>query len=64
MRIAPMMRMLELGVCRDYYRRQEPGLMLVDLSLTSDLCGIDAVQSRLVSVRGVLGTLEVVPGSY
>jgi hypothetical protein len=46
MRIAPMMRTLELGVCRDYYQRHEPIFPPIDGSLTSDLCGIDAVQKQ------------------
>ena len=55
-------RMLELGLCRDYYADVDPGVVQPDGSIPEVLCKIDSIQSRLANFRGYFAFLQGLPG--
>ena len=62
MRQVPEVRILELVVCRDYYRSVNPDVIGPDGDVPSSLCQVKDIQRRLAEVRGMLGMLQMVPG--
>lgn len=56
------LRMLELGVCREYYISTDPRVIRNDGSIPEELCKLDQIQSELARMRGFLGLLENLPG--
>jgi len=55
---AAKIRMLELGLCRDYYRLADVSVIGGDGSIPEELCKVKAVQSSLARLRGFLQMLE------
>jgi hypothetical protein len=60
---AAKIRMLELGLCREYYSVTDPSAIGADDSIPEHLCKIQKVQSELAKLRGFLGLLEGLPGN-
>ncbi|KAM0543703.1 hypothetical protein ACHAPJ_012152 [Fusarium lateritium] len=58
----PKLRMLELGLCRDYYVATDPSTIGRDGSVPEHFCKVPEIQSALASMRGVLGMIEGIPG--
>jgi hypothetical protein len=62
MGVAPTTRLIELGICRDYYRKAEPGVIGPGGNVAELLCKVDTVQSRLAEVNGYITMLGFLPG--
>ncbi|EWZ89455.1 hypothetical protein FOWG_09155 [Fusarium oxysporum f. sp. lycopersici MN25] len=58
----PKLRMLELGLCRDYYAATDPSVIGHDGSVPEHLCKVHEIQSALAKMRGILGMIEGIPG--
>jgi hypothetical protein len=58
----PKLRMLELGICRDYYAATDPSVIGRDGSVPEHLCKVHEIQSALAKMRGILGMIEGIPG--
>ncbi|WZH49536.1 major facilitator superfamily domain-containing protein [Fusarium acuminatum] len=58
----PKLRMLELGLCRDYYAANDPSVIDRDGSVPEHLCKVREIQSALAKMRGILGMIEGIPG--
>lgn len=58
----PMLRMLELGACREYYTTHDPDMIDNNGNIAERLCKLPEIQSRIAMVRGLLAFLEAVPG--
>ncbi|KAF4452139.1 hypothetical protein F53441_4977 [Fusarium austroafricanum] len=58
----PKLRMLELGLCRDYYAATDPSVIDRDGSVPERLCKVREIQSALAKMRGILGMIEGIPG--
>ncbi|KAI6750583.1 hypothetical protein HG530_014864 [Fusarium avenaceum] len=58
----PKLRMLELGLCRDYYTANDPSVIGRDGSVPEHLCKGREIQSALAKMRGILGMIEGIPG--
>ncbi|KAF5593540.1 major facilitator superfamily transporter [Fusarium subglutinans] len=58
----PKLRMLELGLCRDYYAATDPSVIGHDGSIPEHLCKVHEIQSALAKMRGILGMIEGIPG--
>ncbi|KAF4337200.1 major facilitator superfamily transporter [Fusarium beomiforme] len=58
----PKLRMLELGLCRDYYAANDPSVIGHDGSVPEHLCRVSEIQSSLAKMRGILGMIEGIPG--
>lgn len=58
----PRIRMLEMGLCREYYETRDPGVIGPDGSVPERLCKLRDIQSPLARLRGFLGLLDGVPG--
>ena len=61
---APEVRLLEMSVCREYYRRRDPTVIgsppfaFVD----EELCKLDDIQARLAQLCSLRAMLSVIPG--
>jgi len=62
MRVAPFLRLIELGVCRDYYQKVDPSVIAPNGDIDESLCKLDVIQSELANMRGLLGSVESLPG--
>ncbi|KAM0227134.1 hypothetical protein ACHAP5_012239, partial [Fusarium lateritium] len=60
----PKLRMLELGLCRDYYAANDPSVIDRDGSVPEHLCKVREIQSALAKMRGILGMIEGIPGLF
>ncbi|RTE68955.1 hypothetical protein BHE90_016667 [Fusarium euwallaceae] len=58
----PKLRMLELGLCRDYYAATDPSVIGRDGSVPEHLCKVHEIQSALAKMRGILGMVEGISG--
>lgn len=58
----PRIRMLEMGLCREYYETRDPGVIGPGGSVPERLCKLRDIQSPLARLRGFLGLLDGVPG--
>lgn len=58
----PRIRMLEMGLCREYYETRDPGVIGPDGSVPERLCKLRDIQSPLARLRGFLGLLDGLPG--
>lgn len=58
----PKLRMLELGLCRDYYATTDPSVIGRDGLVPEHLCKVHKIQSALAKMRGILGMIEGIPG--
>ncbi|ATY67241.1 Major facilitator superfamily general substrate transporter [Cordyceps militaris] len=58
----PMLRMLELGACREYYAIHDPDSIDSHGNVPERLCKLSDIQSRVARVRSLLAFLEAVPG--
>jgi hypothetical protein len=63
MRVAPFLRMFELGVCRDYYKVVDPSVIAPNGDVEEALCKLGEIQSRFATLRGVLGAIGPLPGT-
>ncbi|KAH8821996.1 major facilitator superfamily domain-containing protein [Xylogone sp. PMI_703] len=55
-------RLIELGVCREYYLHNNPDLTNGNGDDEESLCKQPAIQQRLANLRGYLAALEAIPG--
>ena len=62
MRAAPFHRMLELGVCRDYYKSVDPKVIAPDGDIAENLCKLNEIQTRLARLKSVAGAIGILPG--
>ncbi|KAF2671368.1 MFS general substrate transporter [Microthyrium microscopicum] len=62
MMITPMSRLLELGVCRNFYAIHDPSVIQPGGDVLEQLCKIAPVQSKLAEINGILGMLGALPG--
>ncbi|KAI3392718.1 hypothetical protein diail_5275 [Diaporthe ilicicola] len=58
----PRIRMLEMGLCREYYQARDPGVIGPGGTVPERLCKLRDIQSPLARLRGFLGLLEGLPG--
>lgn len=58
----PMLRMLELGACREHYTAHDPDTMDRHGNIPERLCKLPEIQSRVARIRSLLAFLEAVPG--
>ena len=56
------LRMMELGICREYYSTTNPQVIGGDGDVPEEFCKLDEIQSELARMRGFLGLLENLPG--
>jgi len=63
MRVAPFLRLFELGVCREYYRAVDPSVIAPNGDIDEGLCKLDPIESRMAALRGLLGAVENLPGT-
>ena len=59
---APKQRMLELGLCREYYSVADPSVIGHDGSVPEELCKVREIQASLARMKGMLGMIEGIPG--
>lgn len=59
---APRVRMLEMGLCREYYQSRDAGVIGPGGMVPERLCKLRDIQSPLSRLRGFLGLLEGLPG--
>ena len=62
MRAAPFLRMLELGVCRDYYKHVDPRIIGPGGEVSEKLCKLREIQTSLACIKGVAGATGILPG--
>lgn len=55
-------RLLELGICREHYLRNEPSFEDVYGNIPEYLCKLPSIQQRLAHLRGYLSALEAIVG--
>jgi hypothetical protein len=48
---APFLRIIELGLCRVYYRQHAPGYVHSDEDLTEDMCKVNSIQKGLAMIN-------------
>ena len=58
----PLLRILELGLCRRYYSIHDPSAIDSDGNVDEHLCKIDSVQQGVAYIIGLLGTITMVCG--
>jgi hypothetical protein len=60
----PEVRLLEMAVCRDYYRKHDPSVIgEPPLSYVDEkLCKVNEIQSDLAYIRAVKSLLMTIPG--
>jgi hypothetical protein len=56
------MRLMELNLCREYYRKVDPSVILPDGNVPEMLCKLPVIQSELAEIRGFSGMLDGIPG--
>lgn len=59
---APQLRMLELGVCREFYATHDPSVIDGNGDIPEHLCKLSSIQSSLAKMRGIMAALEAIPG--
>ncbi|KJZ74994.1 hypothetical protein HIM_05480 [Hirsutella minnesotensis 3608] len=57
----PKLRMLQLGICRNYLLKVDPSLIHDDGTLDEAACEAQNIHSSLARMRGLLGMLEGLP---
>lgn len=62
LRIAPAMRLIEQGICRDYYKVVDPSVIAPNGDVGEGLCKASEIQQKFARFRGLLGALEPIPG--
>ncbi|PYI07462.1 MFS general substrate transporter [Aspergillus sclerotiicarbonarius CBS 121057] len=62
LRIAPTNQLLELSVCRSYYRSVDPSTIAPDGTVPARICKIHEIQREVAVLRGWLGLAEALPG--
>ncbi|KAI4140055.1 MAG: hypothetical protein LQ340_007931 [Diploschistes diacapsis] len=62
MLVAPMQRIYESIICRDYYREHDPTMIGKDREVEEGLCKVPHVQLELAKLRAWLGLMESLPG--
>lgn len=60
----PLLRLLELNVCRNYYRHYDPGAILLDESIREDQCKVVEIQGQISDLNGTASILTLLPGMY
>ncbi|KAH7152836.1 major facilitator superfamily domain-containing protein [Dactylonectria macrodidyma] len=55
----PLNRVIERRLCREYYASTDPRVIGPDGSVSEDLCKIDAVQTSLGWIQGVMDTIWI-----
>jgi len=55
-------RLIELGVCREHYLQDDPGLIDHGGNVPEHLCKSPGIQQRLAHLRGYLAALEAIVG--
>lgn len=59
---AAKLRMLEVGLCREYYAANNPELVRDGGGIPEYLCKQRQIQSSLAKMRGLLAMLDAIPG--
>jgi hypothetical protein len=62
MRAAPALRLIEQGICRDYYKVVDPSVIAPNGDVDEGLCKASEIQQNFARFRGLLGGLEPIPG--
>lgn len=62
MRVAPSLRLIEQGVCRDYYKVVDPSVIAPNGDVDEGLCKLSEIQQNFARFRGLLGALSPIPG--
>ncbi|OOF96619.1 hypothetical protein ASPCADRAFT_129694 [Aspergillus carbonarius ITEM 5010] len=62
LQFAPTNQLLELSVCRSYYRSVDPSTIAPDSTVLARSCKIDAIQKEVAVLRGWLGLAQALPG--
>lgn len=62
MRVAPKTRMFEMAFCREYYAKIDPGKIGDAGDVAERFCKVNEVQEKLALLKGLLGSLECIPG--
>jgi MFS family permease len=57
-----VVRLLELGVCREYHRRHDPSVVDDDGYVPEKLCKLPGIQQRFAHLRGYYSALDSVVG--
>jgi hypothetical protein len=62
----PEVRLMEMAVCRDFYRIHDPAIIgPPPLSYVDEnLCKLDEIQSRLAYLRATKSILDMLPGMF
>lgn len=58
----PMLRMLELGACREYYTVHDPDAIGDYSDIPERLCKLPEIQSRVARLRSLMAFVEAAPG--
>ena len=58
----PLLRILELGLCRRYYSIHDPSVIDSNGNVDEHLCKIDSVQEGVAYIIGLLGTITMICG--
>lgn len=61
-RDAPFLRMLELGVCRDYYKLVDPSMIPPNGDVAEEHCKLPEIQTRLAWIQGGVNAGGILPG--
>jgi hypothetical protein len=59
---APRLRMLELGLCREYYAVHDPSVIGDNGGIPERLCKLPQIQSSVARMRGIMAMMEAIPG--
>lgn len=59
---APRLRMLELGLCREYYAVHDPSVIGDNGGIPERLCKLPQIQSSVAKMRGIMAMMEAIPG--
>ncbi|PWY87875.1 MFS general substrate transporter [Aspergillus sclerotioniger CBS 115572] len=62
LQFAPTNQLLELSVCRSYYRSLDPSNIAPDGTILGKTCKIDVIQREVAMLRGWLGLAQALPG--
>lgn len=60
--MAPRLRLLELGFCREYYTEHDPSKISPDGQVDESLCKLQSIQASVVNYRSWQLALNALPG--
>lgn len=62
--VPPLNRLIELGMCRDYYRVHDPSVIMPGGNVKESLCKNNAIQTNVAELLGTLTTLSDICGAF